>query len=322
VTTHAHPIDTIIGADIAKADIVICHHKLNQPQTIPNQPRAIALWLKTLPPTACLAVEATNTYHLTLIELAHKRGHRVYLIDGYRLNHYRKGLGGRAKTDASDAQLLARYLAHEHAHLRPWTPPPPAYRLLQRLLRRRAAVVKTRVALTQSFADDAAMRRLIKPVLLKLNQLIRQLEQQLMQTAAQADIDHDIRRCRAVEGIGPLTATALVMASLRGTFTNSDAFIAFLGLDVRVKESGTYSGRRKLTKQGDPEIRRLLHTAAMAASRQAAWKPFYQRHLARGLKPIQALVALARKLARVAFALITQKTEYQTKAFNEGCSAT
>jgi transposase len=215
--------------------------------------------------------------------------------------------------------LLARYLAHERAHLRPWTPPPPAYRLLQRLLRRRAAIVKTRVTLTQSFADDAAMRRLIKPVLLKLNQVIRQLEQQLIQTAAQADVDHDIRRCRAVEGIGPLTATALVMASLRGTFTNSDAF---LGLDVRVKESGTYSGRRKLTKQGDPEIRRLLHTAAMAASRQAAWKPFYQRHLARGLKPTQALVALARKLARVAFALITQKTEYQTKTLNEGCCAT
>jgi hypothetical protein len=34
------------------------------------------------------------------------------------------------------------------------------------------------------------------------------------------------------------------------------------------------------------------------------------------------LVALARKLARVAFALITQKTEYQTKAFNEACCAT
>lgn len=166
------------------------------------------------------------------------------------------------------------------------------------------------------------MRRLIKPLLLKLNQLIRQLERQLMQVAAQADVEHDIRRCRAIPGVGPLTATALVMASLRGTFTNSDAFIAFLGLDVRVKESGTYSGRRKLTKQGDPELRRLLHTAAMAASRQAAWKPFYQRHLARGLKPTQALVALARKLARVAFAIITQKTEYQTKPINQACLAT
>jgi transposase len=322
VTTHTHVIQTIIGADVAKAEIVICHHDLNQLQTIPNQPRALAQWLKTVPITACIAVEATNTYHLTLVELAHKRGHRVYLIDGYRLNHYRKGLGGRAKTDASDARLLARYLAHEHAQLRPWTPPPPAYRLLQRLLRRRASLVKTRVALTQSFGDDAAMRRLIKPLLLKLNQLVRQLEQQLMQIATQADAHHDIRRCRAIEGIGPLTATALVMASLRGTFTNSDAFVAFLGLDVRVKESGTYSGRRKLTKQGDPEIRRLLHTAAMAASRQAAWKPFYQRHLARGLKPTQALVALARKLARVAFAIIAQKTEYQTRTLKEACSAT
>lgn len=322
MTTRNQAMPVIIGADVAKADIVVCHHDLNQLQTIANQPRALAQWLKTLPITACIAVEATNTYHLTLVELAHKRGHRVYVIDGYRLNHYRKGLGGRAKTDSSDARLLARYLAHEGTQLRPWTPPPPAYRLIQRLLRRRAAVVKTRVALAQSFDDDASMRHLIKPILLKLNQLIRQLERQLMQVATQADVDHDIRRCQAIEGVGPLTATALVMASLRGTFSNSDAFIAFLGLDVRVKESGTFSGRRKLTKQGDPEIRRLLHTAAMAASRQAAWRPFYQRHLARGLKPIQALVALARKLARIAFAIITQKAEYQPKQLSQACSAT
>jgi transposase len=103
------------------------------------------------------------------------------------------------------------------------------------------------------------------------------------------------------------------------SFTNS---VAFLGLNVRVKESGSSSGRRKSTKQGDPEIRCLLDTASMAASRQAVWKPFYQRHLACGLKPTQALVALARKLARAAFAIITRKTEYQTRTVNEACYAT
>ena len=38
-----------------------------------------------------------------------------------------------------------------------------------------------------------------------------------------------------------------------------------MGLDVRVRDSGTFRGRRKLTKKGDPEVRRLLYNAAMAA---------------------------------------------------------
>jgi len=48
-------------------------------------------WLKTLPRTAALAVEATNVYHVDLVELAYKAGCDVYIIDGFQLSNYRKG---------------------------------------------------------------------------------------------------------------------------------------------------------------------------------------------------------------------------------------
>ena len=121
-------------------------------------------------------------------------------------------------------------------------------------------------------------------------------------------------RCEAVEGIGPLSACALVMAFLRGDFRNSDAFVAFLGLDVRVRDSGKQVQRRRLSKRGDPEIRRLLHNAAMAARRHPYWANVYQRYRDRGLQTTQALVILARKLARIAFALMKNQTTYQAKA--------
>ena len=116
--------------------------------------------------------------------------------------------------------------------------------------------------------------------------------------------------CRGVEGIGGLTAAALTMAFERGAFQSADAFIAFLGLDVRAKDSGTFTGRRKLTKQGDPEIRRLLHNAALAAARKGHWKQLYEQYQARGLRKTQALVILARKLARIAFALMKKREDY------------
>uniref|UniRef100_UPI00123B33B7 transposase n=1 Tax=Pseudomonas saliphila TaxID=2586906 RepID=UPI00123B33B7 len=116
-----------------------------------------------------------------------------------------------------------------------------------------------------------------------------------------------------IEGIGDLTAMALANTFHRGPFKTSDAFIAFLGMDVRVRDSGKQKGRRKLTKKGDPELRRLLYNAAMAARKTQAWKGVYEAYIAQGLKPIQALVKLARKLARIAFALMQNQTTYQPK---------
>ncbi|SFP04602.1 hypothetical protein SAMN03159304_05870, partial [Pseudomonas sp. NFACC24-1] len=72
-------------------------------------------------------------------------------------------------------------------------------------------------------------------------------------------------------------------------------------------------GRRCLSKRGDPEARRLMHNAAMSARRTAAWKGFYEALRARGLSTTEALVALARKLARVVFALLKNQSEYLPK---------
>ncbi len=48
----------------------------------------------------------------------------------------------------------------------------------------------------------------------------------------------------------------------------------------------------------------------MRAAKTAAWKPFYQRQRAQGLSTPAALVVLARKLVRVAFALYQHDTGF------------
>ena len=75
----------------------------------------------------------------------------------------------------------------------------------------------------------------------------------------------DYQRCLSIPGIGPINAVALTAAYHRAEFTNADAFIAFLGLDVRIRDSGTFKGKRKLTKKGESELRRLLYCAAKPA---------------------------------------------------------
>lgn len=110
MTTHV----TTIGIDVAKDSLSLYRIDLDQERTLQNSARSIRAWLKELPAGTALAVEATSTYHLQLADLAHQQGHRIYLIDGYRLSNYRKGIGGRVKNDASKIEaltILARKLA-------------------------------------------------------------------------------------------------------------------------------------------------------------------------------------------------------------------
>ncbi|QIB52803.1 transposase [Pseudomonas sp. OIL-1] len=303
----------LTGVDVSKAELVIARSDSSGVETISNAVGPTRRWLKSLPPGSKIALEATGIYHRQLARLAHEAGFELYLLDGYKLNHYRSGVGTRAKTDASDAKLILRYLTKEMDSLKPWIPAHDAFYRVQGLMRRRASLVHTRVALSQSLQDIPELKQAAK----QLDAHIRRVELLIVQRLKQAMADVGwwlvAKRCKAIEGIGDLTAMALANTFHRGPFKTSDAFIAFLGMDVRVRDSGKQIGRRKLTKKGDPELRRLLYNAAMAARKTQAWKSLYETYIAQGLKPTQALVKLARKLARIAFALMQNQTTYQPK---------
>ena len=96
-------------------------------------------------------------------------------------------------------------------------------------------------------------------------------------------------------------------------FTHPDQFVAHVGLDIRVQQSGRRKGQLGLSKHGDAELRRLLYVAAMAAARSTKDPTFadrYRRELAKGLPRIAALNAVARKLAKVAWSLVTHGSTY------------
>lgn len=310
---------SIIGVDVAKAELVIHHEERDEVIKLKNSKPEISKWLKQQPLNTAIAVEATNVYHLDLVELTHGMGFDVYVIDGFQLSNYRKSIGGRVKTDPSDARLLSRFLKNEGEDLRPWTPPPAVYGKLQSLLRRRAALVSARTAMTQSWANESLLKAAFETFVKSIDRLDVLMQKKIKEVLRESGLHEQVARCQAVEGIGFLTATALVMAFVRGEFKSSDSYIAFLGMDLRVNDSGQKNGRRRLTKRGCSEIRRLLHNAAMSASRSAAWKGVYEHYRSNGKATTQALVILARKLARIAFALMKNQDEYVTKSGKLAC---
>lgn len=309
----------IIGVDVAKVELVSYYEETAQQHSFRNTKPEIRKWLALQPANTAICVEATNVYHLDLVEMAYETGFAVYVVDGFQLSNYRKGIGGRAKTDASDACLLARFLDREGSSLRPWSPPPAVYGKLQSLLRRRAALVSARVSLTQSWGNEMSLKEAFSSFTKHFDSMDLMIQKRLKTLIREAGLAEQVARCQKVEGIGFLTAVALVTAFIRGEFSRSDSYIAFLGMDLKVTDSGQKTGRRRLTKRGCSEVRRLLHNAAMAASRTAAWKELYEHYRGTGKATTQALVILSRKLARIAFALMKNQSEYISNGGKKLC---
>lgn len=302
----SHITTDSIGIDVAKDWLDIHTSHSGRTLRIDNTPPAITAWLKRLVGPVALAVEATNDYHEELVSQATAAGHHLYLVDALRLHRYRQAVGVRAKTDAADAALLARYLQAEGPRLRPYQPLDPRQQRLWQRLKRRATLVRATTQLQASLGDLGPEAR---DLLRHCRQLQQRMARELLSLARQLGWGETLTRCQAIPGIGPLTAVGLVAAYHRGSFCYHDQFIAFLGMDVRVRDSGHFRGKRRLSKHGEPELRRLLYNAAMAACRHPLWQAYYQRLRTR-LSGTAALVALARKLLKVTFALLKSHANF------------
>jgi len=173
---------------------------------------------------------------------------------------------------------------------------------------RRATVVQSRQRLQQSMREVGFS---VQALMTHFRHVLQRLDCQIQQLIRELGWWHYYLYCLSMPGIGPANAAALVAAYHRGAFSSSDAFIAYMGLDIRLRESGRYKGKSKLSKQGEPELRRLLYCASHSARHHPRFAEYYQRMLDKGLSKIAARVALARKLARIAFTLMETQQPFQ-----------
>lgn len=191
------------------------------------------------------------------------------------------------------------------ASLHPFVPMSPALESLARLMRRRSRIVVCRQRLAATLKDCPECSAELRRIQLQIRGLLAQIDMRCEEIIAANPTRRARReRLRTIPGIGPLTSSALLTLLERIPYASSDALVAATGLDPRPNDSGDHRGRRKITKRGPSELRRLLYNGAMAAARES--KPFqdaYRRYRIRGLNSTTALIAVARKLLRIAFAL-------------------
>ena len=134
--------------------------------------------------------------------------------------------------------------------------------------------------------------------------------------------DETAKRLMTVPGVGPVTASAIV-ATIQdmGDFASGREFAAFLGLTPRQSSTGGKARLGRITKMGDRYLRKLLVVGACATLSHRKGHNDALRLWAGGMLERKTVrykfkltaVALANKVARIVFVLMTRGGQYDDR---------
>lgn len=331
---------TTIGLDLAKSVLqahgvdengaTVLVKRLHRKQMLP--------FFSKLPP-CLIGVEACGTAHHWARTLA-AMGHEVRLIPPSYVKAYVK----RGKSDALDAQAI------REAVQRPTMRFVPVKTIEQQGIlmthRARSLLVRQRTMLANALrAHLAELGHVANPGIANLAKLAEQtladkddlpsyartaleiLIRQIMEISAEiAKLDQQLsvwhaaseasRRLAAIPGLGVITATAIAATVTDpNQFRSGWQFAAWLGLTPQQHSTGGKIRLVSISKQGDRYLRRLLVVGATAAMRHIKDKPTPMADWIRKLsekKPFRLVsVALANKLARIAWVVLTRQETYR-----------
>ncbi|MER8634371.1 IS110 family transposase [Mesorhizobium opportunistum] len=285
-------------------------------------------------PACLIGIEACATSHHWARVLT-ALGHEVRLMPASYVKPYVK----RQKNDASDAEAICEAVTRPTMRFVPTKSEEQQsvlmlHRVRELLIRQRTMLVNalrghlaelgiiTRqgatglsmlVALVEDEGHDL-IPPLARSALFLLVQQLREVHEKVCELDRQIHIwhrSHELsRRLETIPGIGPITASAIVATVTDASlFKSGRQLAAWLGLVPRQNSSGGKDRLGRISKQGDPYIRRLLVVGAHAVLRfcrkgKAAPTRWAAELLAK--KPYNVVaVALANKMARIVWALMT-----------------
>jgi len=283
-------------------------------RTVPNTPAGLQQLLQATPAECAWVLEPTGRYSILAARTARQAGRTVLLAETRKAKAYLASLPTRSKTDRLDSRGLALFAASRSA-----VTPLPLYPLkseaveqLDQLLTARKGVVHALASLKQRLPELPYAAGPLQQAITDLEARCAELDQEIRTLTADATRFPSVRRLRQVPGIGPVVAAAAASRLTSRHFRRADQFIAYIGLDVRLHQSGQRKGNWGLSKAGDAYLRRLFYLAAVAhlRSKNSPYRALYEQQRAQGRSAIAAVNIIARKLARLCWSLVHYEQDY------------
>jgi transposase len=294
-------------------------------ENTPAGHKRVVSWLTKRGRTARVVLESTGTYSLDLALALHRaKGIEVMVANPRATKDFARALMQRSKTDLTAATALREFC--ERMRFVPWQPPEPHLLALRGISRRITALTAER---TRELNRLHALRASAESSPVVVNDIevnVRHLERRAELLGTQAlelieqhsDLKHAFERVTSIVGIADTSAIQLLpeILVLPADMTVRQ-WVAHAGLDPRAFQSGTSVAKpARISKVGNARIRRALFMPALVAvQRSANVKAFFEKLLARGKKPIQAYVAVMRKLLHSIYGVLKRNENFNAEKF-------
>ena len=335
--------DTMIGVDLAKA--VFQLHGASMIGQVKYRKKLTRVQFQKFMadhPPAVVVMEACGSAHHWAREMK-ALGHDVKLIAPQYVRPFVK----RQKNDMADAEAIV--IAAQRPEMRFVEPKAEEqqaravlFRARERLVRQRTELVNALRAVLYEFGHAIPKGigniKRIEAILEEPNcdlpalvrtecgDLVKQIAEQTVRIDAKTKMAKELaatadtaRRLQTMPGVGPLTALAVeAFAPAMKNFKRGRDFAAWLGLVPRQHSSGGKERLGRISKAGQADIRRLLITGAMSRLNWLGRKTIPEgswlaQMLARKPRMLVA-IALANKMAREIWAMLTKKENYRNPA--------
>ena len=262
---------------------------------------------------ALAVLEATGGFEVTAAAALCAAGLPLAVVNPRQIRDFARATGRLAKTDALDAEAIARFAEAVRPEPRPV--PDDQARALAELVARRRQIVAMMTA-ERHRRERLASRRTIKSVDRVLATLRRELSD------LEDELGNAIRKTPAwrqtedllktVPGVGDATARTLIADLPELGTLGRRQIAALVGVAPFNRDSGKMRGKRTVWG-GRANVRATLYMAALVASRHnPILKAFYQRLIADGKLKKVALTAVMRKLLTILNAMIRDQKPWQT----------
>jgi len=257
-----------------------------------------------------IGVESTGTYHLPFSVFLTKQGWTIKVLNPLVVSKASKLQLRSVKTDKLDAKIIrsvtmtgAGYVFNDSDELLK----------LKALVKERSSLVQISTSIKQRLEAERYRSKVndssgYNNVLSSIKQEIKNIEKVLPL--------HDKPSqtlLKSIPGIG-LNSAATLVATIGniGKFSSAKKLTAFLGLDCRVRESGTsIHGKGYITKRGNKQLRYMLFNAAVISKRYIPeLQSFYTKKMMEGHHHFSAMCAVERKLVHIVFAVWKRGTPF------------
>jgi len=321
----------LVGIDVSAKELVVAIRRDGKDfklRTLPNDVSGFQKLIRAITNKqrcARVCIEATGIYHLDLaLTLVEHAQIEVMVANPRHMSDFAKAFKQRSKTDIQDAWIILEYA--ERMPFVAWRAPRAEVLELRAISRRIAVLTVERTRERCRLHAAQATQRTAPLISHDIEVNIRHLERRIEQLTRHAvdllhaypDLKNAYGHVTSIKGIKDTSAVQILpeLLILPEDMTVKQ-WVAHAGLDPREHSSGSSVEKKpRISKVGNVHLRRALFMPALVAARtDTNVRAFYEKLVAHNKTPLQAIVAIMRKLLHAIYGMLHNDQDFEGEKF-------